>query len=383
MKIDKLFLFVLCLFFIIHKDALCINKSKDINTSTHTIDTLMQNIELDLRLNYGFLIQHHYETSAFNAHFPMFELSLQKQTYGGSEWHSYYNYPTIGLTAFYTDFGSVDIYGKAFALYPFINFPFNKSKENTIGLRFGVGLGYLTKKFDTYRNFNNTTIGSNFNAAINLSLEYKRLVSERFKMAFFISLTHFSNGCSHQPNAGINAASAGISGAYLFNEESHYIHPASNIKTSYKKIKPEFYIGMSYGMKRIYYMQNDNFSVYNLELYAMDRVSKLSKFGIGFDIVYDLTDKLETEELYQKYTELTFYEKLKPGISIAYELLISDVSFIFNFGYHLYGIEMSYGRWYQKIGMKINFGSHLYGKITLNTHFGVADYVGFGLGIKL
>ena len=44
---------------------------------------------------------------------------------------------------------------------------------------------------------------------------------------------------------------------------------------------------------------------------------------------------------------------------------------------------MRYGRWYQKLGLKVNFGKYIYGKIALNTHFGVADFIGFGLGARL
>ena len=39
--------------------------------------------------------------------------------------------------------------------------------------------------------------------------------------------------------------------------------------------------------------------------------------------------------------------------------------------------------WSQKIAMKVDLGNYIYGKITLNTHFGVADFIGFGMGVRL
>ena len=383
MKKNSLLLVFLCFVFIfnIHNKAFATSEGEE-NGKSFSIDSLMKNTEIDIRINYGFFVHHHFEMTGYPAHFPMFELSLQKQTYGKALWQSYFNYPTIGVGAYYSGFGDIDILGKAYAIYPFINFPFNKSKANTFGFRFGVGLGYLTKKFDHIENYHNTSIGSNFNAAISLTLEYKRQITDRYKMSAFAGLTHFSNGCSNQPNSGINIINAGISASYMLTEPQEYI-PRQKAKNDFSKIDPEFYAGMSFGIKRINYRQEENIAVYDLELYVMDRVSNLSKFGLGLDLVYDATDNLEIIDKYGADAEFTFVEMLKPGIGLAYELMMGEASFIFNFGFHPYGLDMSYGRWYQKLGMKINIGKHIYGKIALNTHFGVADFIGFGLGIRL
>ncbi len=349
---------------------------------TFSIDSLMRNMEVDLRLSYAFFVHHHFEMTGYTKHFPMFELSLQKQTYGKSLWQSYFNFPTIGVTAYYSGFGDVDIFGKAYAVYPFINFPFNKSKTNTFGFRFGVGLGYLTEKFHHTDNYKNTSIGANFNAAISLTFEYERQITDKYKMSVFAGLTHFSNGCSNQPNSGINIVNAGISGSYMIGEPQDYI-PREKTKNKFKKIEPEFYAGISLGVKRIEYRQDENTGVYNLELYVMDRISNLGKIGFGFDLVYDATDNIKVIHDYGPDADFTFIEMLKPGIGLAYELMMGEASFLLNFGYHPYGLDMSYGRWYQKLGLKVNMGKYVYGKIALNTHFGVADFIGLGLGIRL
>ena len=357
-------------------------KSQYGGKDSFSIDSLTQNLELDFRTSYGFYVHHHFEMSSYLAHFPMFELTLQKQTYGKSSWQAYFNYPIIGFTAFYSDLGNIDIMGKAYAIYPFITFPFNKSKANTFGLRFGVGLGYLTEKFDHVKNYHNIAIGSNFNAAINLTFEYKHLISERSRISVFAGLTHFSNGCSYYPNTGINIINAGAGLTFLINEPQEYI-PKKTIKENHLTvINPEYYLGMSLGIKRVRYRQTDNIGVCNLDFYIMDRISNLSKIGIGLDLVYDATDNIAIAEAY-KQQKFSFWEILRPGIGLAYELMIGDASFLINFGYHPYGLELNHGHWYQKIGMKVNIGEYIYGKIALNTHFGVADFIGFGIGVRL
>lgn len=346
-------------------------------------DSIVQNLEVDLRLSYGFIAHHRYEMKGYNAHFPLFEFSIQKQTYGKSAWQTYFNYPTIGVTAFYSSLGNIDIIGNAYAIYPFIYFPFNKNKTNTFEFRLGVGLGYLTEKYNHLENSHNTYIGSHFNAAASLTFEYKRQIADRYKISAFAGLTHFSNGCTNTPNHGINIPKAGIGVSYMLSEPHKFV-PRQHVDNSqFRKIRPEFYAGISFGIKRIKYQQKNDIAVCNFELYLMDRVSNLSKVGIGIDVVYDATDNIYVKEHYGADFKFTSLELLKPGISAAYELLIGDASFLFNFGYHPYGLDMRYGRWYQKIALKADFGKYLYGKIALTTHWGVADFIGFGLGIRI
>ncbi len=380
MKFSKIV--ILLSLFIVTPELTVANSPHNLVENTFFKDSLVQNTEIDLRVSYGFYAHHHFEMSSYSAHFPTFELSLQKQTYGKSSWQSYFNYPTIGVTALYSGLGDIDIIGKAYAIYPFIYFPFNKSKTNTFGLRFGVGLGYITEKFDLTSNYHNISIGSNFNAAINIALEYKHYFSNRFKFSVFAGLTHFSNGCSNYPNSGINIINAGAGLTYLLTDPHSYIPKSKDNGNYLKTIDCEYYIGISAGIKRIEYNQKENIGVYHIDFYIMDRISNLSKIGLGFDLVYDATDNISIIDDYG-YQQFTFIEMLKPGISLAYELMIGDASFLFNFGYHPYGLDMSFGRWYQKIAMKVDIGNYIYGKITLNTHFGVADFIGFGIGVKL
>ena len=375
-----LFLLLCITFFTSHENAYALSDSDE--KKSYAIDSLLINSQIEIRTSYAFFIHHHFEMTSYPAHFPMFELSFQKQTYGKQYWQAYFNYPTIGFSAFYSNLGNIDIIGKAYALYPFINFPLNKSKTNTFSFRMGVGLGYLTNKYHPTENFHNTSIGSNVNAAISLTFEYKRYLSERYKISVFAGLTHFSNGSSTEPNNGLNIINAGLSATYLLKDAEEYI-PKQYSQQDFKKIKPEFYIGLSYGTKRILVFQENYTSVFNLEFYVLDRISNLSKIGFGLDLVYDATDNIYVKNYYGYNFEPTFLQLLKPGISLAYELLMGDASFLFNFGYHPYGLDMSYGRWYQKLALKVDIGKFIFGKITLNTHFGAADFIGFGIGVKL
>ena len=99
------------------------------------IDSIVKNTELDFRFSHAFIIHHHQEMRIYREHFSMLEFSLQKQTYGRQTWQRYYNYPTIGMTFLYSYIGNHDVFGSAYSIYHFINFPFNKSKINSFNFR--------------------------------------------------------------------------------------------------------------------------------------------------------------------------------------------------------------------------------------------------------
>lgn len=385
MKRNYLLSIILCFIFAFgfsNNEAFAGNK-KDSGSKGFSIDSLMKNMEIDVRLNYGFYMHHHYEMEGYRAHFPMFEVSLQKQTYGKSYWQSCFNYPAVGVTAFYSGMGNIDVMGKAFAIYPYIYFPFIKGNTN-FGIRFGLGVGYLTESYDHVENPYNICIGSPVNAAASITFDISHRFSDRFKMSLFGGLQHFSNGCTSEPNKGTNVLKGGISAAYMINEPVPYINPEQlNEKKTIeylKEFRPELYVGLSYGYKNIDYLQKDYTTVLDLEMYVMEQLTRLFKLGIGFDLVYDRNDILRN---IKNGTEWTTAQIMNPGFHAAGELLMGKTSFMFVVGKH-FGKYMHTVENYQRLGLKIEFTKHIYGKVTLMVHqWHIADFLGFGLGFKL
>lgn len=388
MKNNKLLSIILCFGFIfgfIHNEAFAAN-GKD-GDKSFSIDSLMKNMEVDLRINYGFYMHHHFEMEGYRAHFPMFELSLQKQTYGKSYWQTCFNYPAVGVTAFYSGMGNIDVLGKAFAIYPYIYFPLIKSKVTNFGIRFGLGVGYLTEHYDHIENPYNICIGSSLNAAASITFDIVHHFSDRFKMSVFGGLQHFSNGCTSEPNKGTNVIKGGISAAYMINEPETYIKPEQLTEKTTREylteFRPELYTSLSYGYKRIYYLQNDYTTVIDLEIYAMEQLTRLFKLGLGFDLIYDETNILRDINSNNGVRTWTTAQIMNPGLHVAGELLLGKASFMFVVGKH-FGEYMYTEKNYQRLGFKIDFGKHIFGKVTLTIHqWHIADFLSFGIGFKL
>lgn len=392
MKKEKLLLIILCFCFIFNLNSEAFaNGKKDGEKKSPLMENFMKNMEVDLRLSYGFYMHHHYEMEGYRAHFPMFELSLQKQTYGKAYWQHCFNYPAVGVTAFYSPMGNIDVLGQAFAIYPYIYFPFLKGNTN-FGIRFGLGLGYLTEHYDHIENPYNICIGSALNAAASISFDITHRFTDRFKMSLFGGLQHFSNGCTSEPNKGTNVLRAGLSAAYMINEPVERIDPSQLTEKRtieyLKEFRPELYAGLSYGYKRIDYNQKDYTTVLDFEVYVMEQLTRLFKIGLGFDLVYDDTERLRyikdgKKTVDEKWTSDHIYQILNPGVHVAGELLMGNTSFMFVVGRH-FGKYMYTEPSYQRLGLKINFHKHIYGKVTLMVHqWHIADFLGFGVGFKL
>ena len=321
----------------------------------------------------------------FQSHFPLYELNIQQVTTGRKSWQRKSNYPAVGVSLIYTGIGEMPEIGRAFAIVPHINFNCLKSKRHQLNFNFGIGIGYLTQKHDIIENPKNTFVGSHVNAAINISTDYSYMVTNRLGLSAFIGLTHFSNGSTRSPNNGINIAHAGIGAKYFIQEPKQKIARQPSDNQRYKSwVKENFSFNFAFLASKKDIKQfigyNNNWIVYNIQFNALKHVTEMSKFGIGLDLVYDQTDEAILRLDGVEFTEI---EILKPGINVAYEISFGNTSFNINFGYHLAGKEMSEEHIYQKLGAMQNIWKGLFATVQLTTHFGWADYIGFGIGYRI
>jgi len=342
------------------------------------------NIQIEARFHYGFLLSHHLELNRFNSHFPMYEISLQKLTYGQNRWEQKYDYPLVGFSLLYSGLGGYQELGNVYAAFPFLNFPLFRQRESTINLRLGLGLSWLENKFDNITNYKNFAIGSHLNLAANIQFEYRRRINKRLTFAFGTTLTHFSNGTTKTPNYGLNIFTANIALSYSLYQPK---------RSGGRMLLPELYTyefdGRQYlEMNLVFVVSNKDmtqsvgkrFMVYASHIDIMKRVSYKSKFGVGIDLTADLSDKYFLES---NNTKANSYSYLKTGISVGYELVISRMSILTNVGIYVGGKIRKQGDAYQRFTLKYHINENFTTNLALNTHAGTADFIGIGLGYRL
>jgi hypothetical protein len=302
-----------------------------------------KSLVLEGRVYYGWTLDHHIEITPYKRHYPAYEISLLKATYGRTRWEYMYNYPLIGISYWYSDLGKTKPLGSAHAIFPYINFPLFGGREFNLYFRLGVGLGYCTQKYDRYENYENLAIGSHLNGAANLLLEARWRLGNQFMAAIGLSWMHFSNGSIKQPNYGLNMPGANLALAYRLSRENQYER---------KKLLPILYpfefdgkkflqldLSAGFGIKDLQATLGigNQFLVAVLSGNVMWPVSYKSRLGCGFDVSYDGSDE-KLLEVNGNEPEHRIYV-VKTGITGSYELAFSKMAIMLNLGINLSGAD--------------------------------------------
>ncbi len=342
------------------------------------------NLLLEGRVNYGFLINHHLEMEIYNSHFPAFEINIGKETFGLERWQAMYQYPVIGISYWNSQLGNSKFLGSANAVFPYVNYPLWRNKKQELNFRVGLGLAYLTKRFDRINNYKYIAIGSHLNAAINLMAEYRYRISPRMQTSVGFALMHFSNGSTKTPNYGINTPAINLAFAYRLSKENSYM----SRKVIPKLFKYEFpgtsSIDFSFGtiiaFKDMGNEYEKSFMIYTLTGNAMKTISFKSSVGLEADLTMNRSDNYIADHkniTYERPVDL-----LRFGVGPVYHLNMSNLSYNFGLAFYLKGL-MAPEKFYFKVGLKYQITPKVYANISLRTHFGQADFVGLGVGLKL
>ena len=90
------------------------------------------------------------------------------------------------------------------------------AKRLSFDYEWNLGLAYGWKKYDSKDHPDNRVIGSKMTAHINVDLYLRYRLSKAWDLNLGASITHYSNGNTSVPNAGLNIAGIKASAAYYF-----------------------------------------------------------------------------------------------------------------------------------------------------------------------
>ena len=93
------------------------------------------------------------------------------------------------------------------------------AKRLSFDYEWNLGLAYGWKKYDSKDHPDNRVIGSKMTAHINVDLYLRYRLSKAWDLNLGASITHYSNGNTSVPNAGLNIAGIKASAAYYFGGE--------------------------------------------------------------------------------------------------------------------------------------------------------------------
>ena len=357
-----------------------------------------------LRFNHhlGYVLQTNDFVKGVNASdkpYQFFEassLEFGKQTTGERLWERLYDLPIYGIGLYTLDFdeGSREL-GIPGAIYGFLIGPIKRFPRSGLNFEIGAGFSYNWNPFDKNANPFNKAIGSGNNVYLSGGLHYVWYLSQRWALDAGLMFTHFSNGSTTAPNAGINLVSPKIGLKYNFNKS-----PLDRTDLTIPVYDPEHevYVSASFGIRNI---KPDSvntkfnqaevdkyFPMGNLSVFYQRQLSWKLKLGAGIDFNYDgaVEADIDLFDGVWDETPLKTMEKMSIGILGSLEWVIGDLSVIVQPGFEVMRKEIQgrQPRFYQRLGLKYHIAPNTFMGINIRAlNFSRARFIEWNLGYRI
>lgn len=304
------------------------------------------------------------------SHFWIHELSFEKKV--DNSWSHRFNRPDYGFTLFYSNMNS-DILGKGVGLYPYIDFPliFNR---RFLTFKSGMGLAYLSNKYDAFDNWQNVAIGSNLNILISLAIKYNLKFNDRITISTGPSLTHFSNGSTSFPNLGINLVNWSLTFKYTSQGAEGRL-----LCIKEKKEKKQFWnVSAIWGSREIKPYGSQNYNVFGLNLNYHIKNQRQFYWNTGLGVWHN--NATEARLLRRELKDYSEFEKLRVGMHAGITFDFDTWYFLIQMGGYLFDQPKLDGQAYHRFGLLYNATDRFGINLTLKTHYARADH--FELGVS-
>ena len=317
------------------------------------------------------------------------------QTAGKSVYDNVLGYPTFGFGFLTYGFPQTGILGEPNAFYMFLNAPFHRWDRFSLMYILRLGMSYNWEPSDPVANPGHLALGSFRNLYIAGGLEGQFLLGERSTIGVGLKFTHFSNGQSSLPNAGMNLLTPHIAYKYDLNGGDRpaykkYKTPAYNDKGM------EYYFTIGNGVRQIFFDSAQtgvsprtgvSYPVVNLSLGAQYHYNWAGKFGGGVDLIYwgayDPGFELSPGGIVKRKSH-PFGDYLQVGIFGSYEFALSNFSIYLQPGYRI--IRKEYQNmppdFYQHLGLKYHINDLILGVAIRAVNFGQAEYIEWNIGYR-
>lgn len=315
------------------------------------------------------------------------DVNLSWRSYGKKDWQQRRRFPTTGVGLTYTDYGNNRIYGRCVGLYGCLQFPLIRRDKVEWTLRFGDGLGYVTRKYQaTYPvDTQNCAIGSNLNDFAILMTDVRIHTDEHWQFQVGANFTHISNACYHQPNLGVNMVGMHFGVQY---------YPVTFRPKAIQKDLPrlsnrwlaEFRYSMAYKEAR----SNGSpiLPSYNIAGFASRRWHSKNKFYVGMDYAWheDVYAFLKQYGIYVDKHQRSF--AWDGTVFAGNEFLVGRFGIVGQLGVYYHQTFLKFDDYCEKIGTNFYLVSHEHGPVKeafltalVLTHGVVAQYGEFGVGV--
>ncbi len=313
--------------------------------------------------------------------------SYTDRIFGGS-------YQGVGL-AYYT-FGEKKQLGDPIAFYLFQGARIAKiNRQLSFNYEWNFGLSAGWHPYDENDNYYNTIIGSRVNAYINTNFYLDLMLSRKIDLTAGITLSHFSNGNTGFPNAGLNTLGFKTGLIYNFNRKNRFIPAAS-----FRLPTPAFSRHISYDlvlfgswrrkgvvMGEEHYALPNPYTVLGFNFSPMYNLGYRFRAGVSLDGFYDGSANIYAEDYIAGTTPAflkpPLYKQLALGLSGRTEYVMPYFSVNLGMGVNVLHSEKDMKSFYQILALKIEVTRHSFIHIGYSLqNFDTPNFLMLGIGFR-
>ena len=255
-----------------------------------------------------------------------------------SRWGSQYPdvYQGIGLACH--TFRNREEIGVPWSAYVFQGAPIARLAPSlTLDYEWNFGVSWGWKKYDPQLNPRNMVVGSKMNAYINLGWLLNWQINNDWRLTAGVDVTHFSNGNTHYPNAGVNTVGGRVGLIRTFGTHSYRTSVETRRKARAEIERYFSYDVVLYGATRrkgIIWPDDrvlvpGAFGVAGININPMYNLNACFRAGISLDAQYDesanikdhvVGDDRSAENI--RFYRPPFREQFGVGLSLRAELVM-------------------------------------------------------------
>lgn len=311
-------------------------------------------------------------------------------------------YQGIGFAGY--NFASPEEIGNPIAFYLFQGATLaGISPQLTFDYEWNFGLSTGWKPYHYEKNPYNGMVGSKVNAYMNMNFYFRYLLSRNIDLIYGVTFTHFSNGNTKFPNAGLNAAGIKAGITYNINRQQNYLSQglpgySSLIRNFPRHVSYDLVFFGSWRRKGVVVngepmASPDNYTVLGFNINPMYNLGYKLRVGASLDGVYDSSANIYTDNydyVPGTYTpEHTFYKptidkQLALGVSARAEYVMPYFDVGIGIGANILHRGGDLKGLYQILALKIKVTRHSFIHIGYNLqNFDTPNYLMLGLGLRL
>lgn len=310
------------------------------------------------------------------------ELSFTKQDNTESYWSTNYRFPSRGVSFMFQDFGNSEVLGTSVSVFRFTKFPiFQSEKWGFLDFRLGNGVSYITKKYNSFTNKKNIAIGSHINGFVNFCFLYTKHFG-RFYTGVGFDFSHFSNASLKMPNQGLNTVTGFFVVGMALKKREVFGQQAlkDSVFSATKPLTHKWHFHFITGLKQNLpdFKPSRTFGLVALQAFRNKQLTNKWAVEFGIDLIYN-----EANRWLNSFKPKPVLGNIQLGGYFGGCVTIYDTQIYGGLG--LYGLNLydPAGWVYNRIGARWLVNEQWDLLLGIKAHFGIADYLEWGIGYRL